>query len=86
MREEDWYRVNVITCAAPNLRLMPGNEMIILGAFGCGAFENDPEVVAKASKVVVEKYSKFFKTIEFAVFCSPKDERNYTIFNQIING
>lgn len=124
LKEEEWYNVNVVTCAAPNLRLMPsnamntgdgvkrakisdkdlydlhvkrltrimdiavagGNEVVILGAFGCGAFENNPEVVAKASKTVVDKYKNKFKTIEFAVYCSPKDERNFTVFNSIING
>ena len=124
LREEEWYKVNVVTCAAPNLRLMPsnamntgdgvkrakisdkdlydlhvkrltrimdiavagGNEVVILGAFGCGAFENNPEVVAKASKTVADKYKNQFKAIEFAVYCSPKDERNFTIFNSIING
>ena len=25
--EKDWYSVNVITCAAPNLRLLPANGM-----------------------------------------------------------
>lgn len=25
--EEKWYSVNVLTCAAPNLRERPGNEM-----------------------------------------------------------
>lgn len=120
MKPEDWYPVNVITCAAPNLRLMPsnsmnigdgtkrvkmadeelqsihekrltrildiavaeGNEVIILGAFGCGAFENSPEVVARATKNVVEQYQKAFKVIEFAVYCSPRDESNYLIFNK----
>lgn len=124
LNEEAWYKVNVITCAAPNLRLMPsnamntgdgvkrakisdndlydlhvkrltrimdiavagGNEVVILGAFGCGAFENNPEVVAKASKIVADKYKNKFKVIEFAVYCSTKDERNFTIFNSIING
>ncbi len=121
MKEEDWYSVNVITCAAPNLRQMPsnsmntcdgikkvkmldedlqalhekrltrimdialaeGNEAIILGAFGCGAFENNPEVVAKATKNVIEKYLYSFKAIEFAVYCSPRDESNYEIFNRM---
>lgn len=121
MKEEDWYSVNVITCAAPNLRQMPsnsmntcdgikkvkmldedlqalhekrltrimdialaeGNEAIILGAFGCGAFENNPEVVAKATKNVIEKCLYSFKAIEFAVYCSPRDESNYEIFNRM---
>ncbi len=122
MNEDDWYDVNVITCAAPNLRLMPsnamnsgdghkrvkmsdedlynlhikrltrimevakagGNEVIILGAFGCGAFENNPEVVAKASKAVVDKFINDFETIEFAIYCSPRDEQNYHIFKKFI--
>lgn len=122
MPEADWYQVNVITCAAPNLRLMPsnamnsgdgmkqvklvdkdlynlhvkrlsrimevavagGNEVVVLGAFGCGAFENNPEVVARASKEVVSKYADCFEVIEFAIYCSPRDEQNYNIFKRIL--
>lgn len=122
MPEKDWFRVNVVTCAAPNLRLMPsnamntgdgmkhvklsdrklyelqikrlsrimdiavagGNEVVILGAFGCGAFENNPEIVAKASKDVVTKYMTCFETIEFAIYCSPRDEQNYRIFKRVL--
>ena len=118
--EKDWYSVNVITCAAPNLRLMPsnamnpgdgkkkvkisdkdlfalhekrltrildvaaagGNEVVILGAFGCGAFENNPEVVARAFRKVIDRYKRGFKIIELAIYCSPKDERNYSIFER----
>lgn len=107
--EKDWYSVNVITCAAPNLRLLPangmnpgdgnnavkmtraqqqalhekrltrildvavagGNEVVILGAFGCGAFENDPEAVAAAFSHVIARYRRCFKTIELAIYCSP---------------
>lgn len=86
--EEKWYSVNVLTCAAPNLREKPSNGMnsgdgnasvhvsreelqalhekrmrkvleiaankendvVILGAFGCGAFCNPPLIVAQAMK------------------------------------
>ena len=27
LAERDWYEVNVLTCAAPNLRRVPSNEM-----------------------------------------------------------
>ncbi len=122
MSKEDWYSVNVITCAAPNLRLMPSNrmntgdgykkvkmadkdllalhekrltrildialeeknEVVILGAFGCGAFENNPRVVALAAKNVIEKYLHSFKVIEFAIYCSPKDEQNFVSFKQAL--
>ena len=61
-----------------------GNEVVILGAFGCGAFENNPEVVARAAKNVIAKYKRKFETIEFAVYCSPRDERNYEIFKRVL--
>ena len=122
--EEKWYSVNVLTCAAPNLRERPsnemnagdgdaavhisreglqalhekrmrrvleiawrkGNEVVILGAFGCGAFRNPPAVVAQAMKTVVQEYRKNFETIEFAVYCSPRDDENYRVFQQILGG
>ena len=119
--EKEWYEVNVITCAAPNLRqkpanaynsgdgdravrltdqellaiherrlrrildvaVMEGNEVVILGAFGCGAFCNNPEVVAQAAGNVIADYKYAFKEIEFAVYCSPRDEQNYRCFETI---
>ena len=122
MPEEDWYDVDVITCAAPNLRNNPsniynhgdgnkkaivtdkelltihekrlrrildvavseGDEVVILGAFGCGAFANSPDVVALAAKNVIKDYLKAFKVIEFAVYCSPRDDRNYKTFDRVL--
>lgn len=119
---EKWYDVNVITCAAPNLRekpsnkmnqadgkcavkvsdkdlldihekrltrildiaLIEGNEVVILGAFGCGAFDNNPEIVARAAKNVIPRYINAFETIEFAVYCTPRDERNYKTFERVL--
>lgn len=97
--ENEWYKVNVITCAAPNLRAMPsnkhntgdgkkaakisdkemleihekrlrrildvavseGNDTVILGAFGCGAFMNKANIVAYAAKNVIKDYMHAFK-------------------------
>ena len=122
MDEKDWYKVNVITCAAPNLRVRPsnsynsgdgnkavvmkddellalhekrlrrildiavleGNDTVILGAFGCGAFENNPEIVAMASRNVIKDYLHAFRTIEYAIYCSPRDERNYETFVRVL--
>lgn len=119
-KEEEWFKVDVISCAAPNLRNMPSNsynsgdgdlparptddelyqiqfrrfkrilevaaamkeEVLILGAFGCGAFENNPSVVAKAAKDAVELYKKNFEVIEFAVFCTPERKENYEAFRK----
>ena len=57
-------------------------EVLILGAFGCGAFENNPSVVAKAAKDAVELYKKNFEIIEFAVFCTPDRKENYEAFRK----
>ncbi len=121
LAERDWYEVNVLTCAAPNLRRVPSNEMnpfagesaadiskneyrqimtdriaqifyvaetvktdvLILGAFGCGAFRNPPEVVAQLFEEATEKYRTSFDTIEFAVFHTPKDTKNYDAFAEV---
>ena len=114
------FRVDVITCAAPNLRESPSNrynrndgdavhisperllelhvkrarkilsaaaangaEVLILGAFGCGAFRNDPAVVAAAYQQALPQFLNHFKTVEFAVYCSPRDLRNYEEFIKI---
>ncbi len=60
-------------------------DTVILGAFGCGAFFNPPEIVASAYKNVISDYSKAFKTIEFAIFCTDKESFNYTVFKSILN-
>lgn len=119
--ENEWYNVDVITCAAPNLRENPSNrynsgdgdqrlilnneelyslhekrdsrifdaaasqnvDVLVLGAFGCGAFMNDPKVVAKVMLSLAKKYAHFFKTIEFAVYCPPYDDSNYRAFMEL---
>ena len=96
------FAVDVITCAAPNLREQPANpynpsdgdakriskdELYQLhkqGAFGCGAFQNDPQVVARAYNDVLAEFSHHFRTIEFAVYCRPHDDSNYHAFKEII--
>ena len=62
-----------------------GAEVVILGAFGCGAFQNSPDVVARAMKETVKKYLYSFKTIEFAVYCPPGDTKNYDVFKRILS-
>ena len=107
--ENEWYNVDVITCAAPNLNsrydnirisdkdlwelhkkrakrildiaVSEGEDVIVLGAFGCGAFRNPPEVVAQGYKEVIQEYLYDFKTIEFAVYCPPqRGSGNYHAF------
>lgn len=55
---------------------------MVLGAFGCGAFSNNPMLVAKVTKNVIEEFRYAFKVIEFAIYCSPRDTENYKIFER----
>ena len=119
--EDKMQAVNVITCAAPNLRERPNNAMnpgtgspvrlsrqdiyllhtqrarkilsvaalhdvdvLILGAFGCGAFCNPPEVVASAYRDVLPEFAHAFCTVEFAVYCTPWDDANYQVFHRTL--
>lgn len=117
MPQEDWVTVDVISCAAPNLRNAPANsynpesgqavsispadlqclherrarailavaaengaDILVLGAFGCGAFRNDPKVVAKAYANVLKDCRRYFERIEFAIFCRDFETENYDAF------
>lgn len=109
MPETDWFKVDVITCAAPYIAkrkytnrtalkelfkgriknifeaaIDNGVEVIILGAFGCGAFKNPPEVVAKAFHEVIKEndYASFFKKIVFAIKSNYSNNCNYETFDQ----
>lgn len=55
-------------------------DVIVLGAFGCGAFQNSPDVVAEAMAEVIQEYIYDFKVIELAIYCSPIDIKNYNTF------
>ena len=118
--EKDYYRVDVLTCAAPNLRSKDSSilsiavkgaqisdeelyrihysraehiicaalandiDILVLGAFGCGAFQNNPRVVAKAYNDIIKKYKDQFDVIEFAICCRDFETENYDSFVEII--
>jgi len=57
-----------------------GAEVLILGAFGCGAFQNSPALIAMAWHQSIQAFMQDFKVIEFAVYCTPRDSVNYDRF------
>jgi len=57
-------------------------DYLVLGAIGCGALNNNPQVVAKAFKTAIDNMPKYFEHIEFAVFCKPGDETNFNAFKK----
>ena len=89
LSRDEWYKVNVITCAAPvmvRVFILPdnyetvirsrikkildvaakeGNEVVILGAWGCGAFKNPVGIVARVFAELVKNYQ--FEIVEFAL-------------------
>ena len=111
MSKNQWFNVNVITCAAPDLssydlnniseaqltaihvqrakRIIEtaiyfGNEVLIMGAFGCGAFFNNPRIVANAYKKVLPNYVHAFECIEFAIYSKTDLDQNYSTFKTIL--
>jgi len=121
MPKEKWVTVDVISCAAPNLRNTPANlynpesgqavsilpadlqrlheqrarailaiaadngvDILVLGAFGCGAFRNDPRVVAKAYANVLRDCRRYFDLIEFAIFCRDFETENFDAFAEVL--
>lgn len=60
------------------------NEVLILGAFGCGAFCNNPTIVANVYKNILPKYAYAFETVEFAVYAKYETDVNYSTFNKIL--
>ena len=60
-------------------------DIIILGAYGCGDFYNNPEYVAKAYKKVLieEGYQKYFKKVVFAIPIINNDFKNYNTFFKV---
>lgn len=44
-----------------------GIDILIAGAFGCGAFKNNPRIVAKAFNSVTEKYIDSFDLVVYAI-------------------
>ena len=61
-----------------------GVDILVLGAFGCGAFRNDPGVVAKAYANVLKDCRRYFDLIEFAIFCRDFETENYDAFAEIL--
>jgi len=69
----------ILAAAAAN-----GAEVLVLGAFGCGAFKNDPAVVAQAYANILPEYLRYFRTIEFGIYCRPKSTKNYSEFAKVL--
>lgn len=62
-----------------------GNDRIILGAYGCGIFRNDPTTIAEYWKEMLDAGFKYqFKEIVFAVYDTSFHMDTYNSFQEII--
>jgi uncharacterized protein (TIGR02452 family) len=57
-----------------------GHTSLILGAWGCGAFQNDPEVVAGLFRKHLENFAGHFREIVFAVTDWSEERRRFGPF------
>ncbi|MCF0113433.1 MAG: TIGR02452 family protein [Bacilli bacterium] len=56
-----------------------GIEALILGAYGCGAFRNDPHLIAKAFHELLTENEYGFAVVEFAIIYHG-DSKNFDAF------
>ena len=67
-REEDVEQLRKLIMTQLKVAYDESYETVILGAFGCGAFWNPPEIIAEFYKNIIETYFKgAFKKIVFAI-------------------
>lgn len=69
---------HILSIAAAN-----GIDVLVLGAFGCGAFRNNPETVSRAYIDILPDFMGYFSEIRFAVYSSSEHSRNYQAFSKI---
>ena len=65
-----------------DVALANDHENLVLGAWGCGAFKNDPTMVAQEFGDVIEKYDGQFELLLFAVWDVGGKQGNFAPFAQ----
>ena len=87
-RRIDWEAVRENMAARIDAQLNTlhkrGIRHIVLSAFGCGAFGNDPAMVAELYRKALLKYKLSFSVVVFAIFFAGHGENNYEIFNKVL--
>lgn len=62
-----------------------GFRHVVLSAFGCGAFGNDPHMVAWLYRKALVRHKADFDVVAFAIFYAGHGERNYDIFKDVLS-
>ena len=59
------------------------HRILILGAWGCGVFQNDPLIIAKIFKeLLVGEFEGYFERVVFAVYDTSASKRTYNTFTK----
>lgn len=67
------------------LALELGASRLVAGAWGCGAFRNDPELVARAfERVLARGWARRFDEVVFAIFAIHKSDQNLAVFGRVL--
>lgn len=63
-----------------------GADKLVLGAWGCGAFRNDPQLVATAfhDVLVRDGGARHFEEVVFAVLDSKRSDKNLDVFREVL--
>jgi uncharacterized protein (TIGR02452 family) len=66
------------------LAALKKHRRLVLGAWGCGVFRNDPNLVARVFKDLLETlFKNVFEEVVFAVYDNSKDKRIVTAFKDV---
>jgi uncharacterized protein (TIGR02452 family) len=66
------------------LAALKKHQRLVLGAWGCGVFRNDPNLVARVFKDLLEnKFKNVFEEVVFAVYDSSKNKSVFLAFEGI---
>ena len=73
------------TCVNAQLNTLTKNklEYVVLGAFGCGAFNNVPEEVARYYYNKLLEYKAKFKVVVFPIYYAGNGTNNYKVFYDV---
>eukprot|EP01115_Flamella_aegyptia_P000120 TRINITY_DN1011_c0_g2_i1.p1 TRINITY_DN1011_c0_g2~~TRINITY_DN1011_c0_g2_i1.p1 ORF type:complete len:87 (+),score=6.68 TRINITY_DN1011_c0_g2_i1:156-416(+) len=60
-----------------DVALKHGHDSLVLSAFGCGAFQNPPNHIARLFQEVIQEYQGCFKMVSFAILDDHNANRSH---------
>ncbi|KGP62491.1 hypothetical protein EP47_06180 [Legionella norrlandica] len=94
-KQIDWKNKEFLTEYTKELRRRIGGQLdtlilhrkpdVILGAWGCGSFKNDPRIIARIYREEIEKRSQHFQHIVFPIINTDRTN-NFEIFQEHLDG